>query len=88
MIPRYSKQEFGERGDAWYDRLVTPETEQQHRNAFILIDIETGDFEIDRDEIAASDRLLSRRPNAQVWMRRVGSRYAYRIGGFRKRGME
>ena len=32
------------------------------------------------DEIAASDRLLARRPDAQVWLRRVGSRYARRFG--------
>jgi hypothetical protein len=45
-----------------------------------LIDIETGDYEIDRDEIAASDRLFARRPDAQVWFRQVGSRYARRFG--------
>ncbi|MFY9820882.1 MAG: hypothetical protein WAM82_05835 [Thermoanaerobaculia bacterium] len=37
-------------------------------------------YEIDRDEIAASDRLLARHPNAQVWLRQVGSPYARRFG--------
>jgi hypothetical protein len=46
----------------------------------VLIDIETGNFEVDRDEIAASDRLLARHPDAQIWMRQVGSRYARRFG--------
>jgi hypothetical protein len=30
--------------------------------------------------MAASDRLLALVPNAQVWLRRVGSRYARRFG--------
>lgn len=32
------------------------------------------------DELAASDRLLTRSPDAQVWLVRIGSRYAYRFG--------
>jgi hypothetical protein len=43
-------------------------------------DIETEDYEIDRDEIAAPDRLFARRPGAQIWFRRVGPRYAHRFG--------
>jgi hypothetical protein len=33
---------------------------------------ENSQVEIDRDEIAASDRLFARRPDAQVWFRQVG----------------
>ena len=47
---------------------------------FVLIDIETGDYEVDAADITALHRLLARRPEAQVWMRRVGSRSAYRLG--------
>ena len=35
---------------------------------FVLIDIETGEYEVDEDEMAASDRLLARVPDAQVWI--------------------
>ncbi len=42
--------------------------------------IESGAYEIDADELAASDRLLARKPDAQMWLRRVGSRYAHRFG--------
>ena len=47
---------------------------------FVVIDIETRAYEIDMDELAASDRLLARHPEAQVWMRRIGSRYVRRFG--------
>jgi len=47
--------------------------------SFVVIDIETGAYEMDRPEVAASDRLLARHPDAQVWLRRIGSRYAHRL---------
>ncbi|HUG91640.1 MAG TPA: hypothetical protein VML55_12440 [Planctomycetaceae bacterium] len=46
----------------------------------MAIDIETGMFEIDDDDLAAAERLLQRRQDAQIWIERVGSDVAYRIG--------
>lgn len=77
--PRHSKAEFARRGDEIYDRDVSPQVQPADEGKFVVIDIETGAFEIDRDELAASDRLLARRLDAQVWTRRVGSRYARRF---------
>ena len=70
--PRYSKEEFARRGDEIYHRAIGPR-----------VDIETGAYEIDQDELAASDRLLARNLDnldVQVWTVRVGSRYARRLG--------
>ncbi|HEV7504058.1 MAG TPA: hypothetical protein VGS07_04035 [Thermoanaerobaculia bacterium] len=60
--PRYSKEEFARRGDKIYEREVLPRLTSEDEGKYALIDIETGDYEIDRDEIAASDRLFARRP--------------------------
>ncbi|MDE2822501.1 MAG: hypothetical protein OXK79_03240 [Chloroflexota bacterium] len=78
--PRYGKEEFARRGDAIHDRDVGPLVRPEDDGKFVVIDIETGAYEIDRDELAASDRLLARRFDAQTWTRRVGSRYARRLG--------
>ncbi len=78
--PRYSKEEFARRGDAIYERELPPMLEKGNEGKFVAIDIETGAYEIDADELAASDRLLARVPNAQVRLRRIGSRYARRFG--------
>ena len=78
--PRYSKEEFARRGDEIYERDIRPHGEAGNDGKFIVIDIETGAYEIDVDELVASDRLLARHPDAQVWLRRVGSRYARRFG--------
>lgn len=80
IVPRYSREEFALRGDEIYDREVLPHLGPEDEGKLVLIDIETGDYEVDRDEVAASDRLLARHPDAQVWMRQVGSRYARRFG--------
>ena len=78
--PRYSKEEFAQRGEAIYKRDIEPRVRDGERGSFVAIDIETGQYEIDADETAASDRLLARLPNAQTWLRRIGSPYIRRFG--------
>jgi hypothetical protein len=78
--PRYSKEEFARRGDEIYERDIRPKLKPEDKGKFVLIDIETGAYEIDTDELAASDRLLARYPEAQIWLIRAGSRYAHRFG--------
>ena len=82
--PRYSKEEFARRGDAIYGRDVSPHVGPDDEGKFVIIDIETGAYEIDRDELAASDRLLARRLDEKMWTRRIGSRYARRFGHSRR----
>ena len=77
---RYSKAEFARRGDEIYDRDISPHVGPADEGKFVVIDIETGEYEVDQDELAACDRLLARRLDAQMWTRRVGSRYARRFG--------
>ncbi len=78
--PRYSKEEFARRGDEIYDRVVAPRVKAEDEGKFVVIDIETEDFEVDADEIVASHRVRDRNPDAQMWLTKVGSRYAYRFG--------
>lgn len=78
--PRYSKEEFARRGDAIYEHELRPIVETGNEGKFVAIDIETGAYEVDSDELAASDRLLTRLPNAQIWLRRIGSRHTRRFG--------
>ena len=78
--PRYSKEEFAERGDAIYEREIEPNVIASDRGKFVAIDIETSAYEIDADEIQASDRLLARVPTAQTWLRQIGSPYVRRFG--------
>ena len=85
--PRYSKEEFARRGDEIYERDIRPHVEAGNEGKFVVIDLDTGAYEIDTDEMVASDRLLARHPDAQVWLTRVGSRYARRFGACCQRGV-
>jgi hypothetical protein len=78
--PRYSKEEFARRGDEMYERVVRPQLNDSDKGKFVALDIESGEYEIDTEDIHASRRLRMRMPNAQVWLVRVGFRSAYRFG--------
>ena len=78
---RYRKEEFARRGDAIYEYDVRPHLKAEHKGKFVAIDIETGDYEVNADELTAGDRLRKRLADAQIWMVRIGSRYVHRFGG-------
>jgi hypothetical protein len=78
---RYRKEEFARRGDAIYERDVRPHLKPADEGKFAAIDIDSGMYEIDADELKAGSRLLARIPQAQIWMVRIGHRSVHRIGG-------
>jgi hypothetical protein len=85
--PRYSKEEFARCGDEIYESQIKPQVEEGNHGKIVAIDLETGDFEVDQSEIAACDRLEARRPDAQIWIVRIGSRHVRRFGGRTKRSI-
>ena len=78
---RYSREEFARRGDAIFESDVRPHLKPEDDGKFVAIDIETGAYEIEVDELSACDRLRARVPDAQVWLVRAGSPYVHRFGG-------
>jgi hypothetical protein len=81
LEPHYSKEEFARRGQTIYERDIRPHLGAGDDGKFVAIDIETGAYELDRDDYTATERLLGRHPHAQIWLLRVGQRTAYRLGG-------
>ena len=79
--PRYSKEEYRQRGESLYENSIRAQVEPQHNGKFVAIDLETGDYEVDEDDYTAGERLLARHPDAQTWMMRAGHKTAYRMGG-------
>jgi hypothetical protein len=79
LQPRYSKDEFARRGQDLYEREVRPYLTADDDGKFVALDIETAAYELDRDDYKATERLLVRRPDAQIWLVRVGQPAAYRI---------
>jgi len=77
---RYSKEEFARRGNELYETQVRSQVEEGNHGKIVAIDIETGAFEVAKDSLTASDRLLQRYPEAQIWFVRIGHRAVHRIG--------
>jgi hypothetical protein len=78
--PRYSKEEFAQRGDALYETQIRDQVETGNHGKIVAIDIETGAFEVADDIVIASDHLLSKYPDAQTWFIRIGHRAVYHFG--------
>ena len=78
--PRYSKEEFAQRGDALYESEVRQQVEEGNHGRIVAIDIETGAFEVADDILPATDRLFDRFPDAQPWIVRIGHRVVHRFG--------
>ena len=78
--PRYSKEEFARRGQALYEQRVRPQVEEGNSGRIVAIDIETGEFEVADDPLAASDQLFARCPDAQPWLVRIGHQTVHRFG--------
>ena len=76
----YTIDEVCDRGEQIYEEQIKPLVEPQENGKFIVIDIESGDYEIDDEEIDASQRLKERRPNSIRFLARVGCKAAYHLG--------
>ena len=78
--PRYSKEEFAQRGDALYESQIRSQVEESNHGRIVAIDIETGDFELADDPRIATRQLYERLPDAQPWVIRIGYRAVRRFG--------
>ena len=84
MVPmsysNYTPQEIESRGEAIYVRQIRDKVNPKHKGKFVVIDIETGEYEVNEDDLAATKRLLTNFPNAVIYGLRIGFPTAYRIG--------
>jgi hypothetical protein len=79
---RLSGEEIGRRRQELYEQKLRHQVEtDENIGKQIIIDVETGDYEIDDDGLAASLRLLAKRPDAPLYGVRVGYEAAYSLGG-------
>jgi hypothetical protein len=70
--PCYSSEEIGERGQALSDEQIREKVEPQHNGDFLVLEIETGEYEVDMDSRAAFDRADAKRPGAPFYILRIG----------------
>lgn len=72
-------EDVARRGDAIYERL-RGRLEAENHGKFVAIDVDSGDYAVGETALAAASELRTRRPNAENWLVRIGSRTLHRIG--------
>ena len=81
--PRFSNEEIARRGKELYEgRLRSLIETEEDIGKIVSIDIETGDYHIDRDLLRSTDRLHAQHPGAAVWSERIGYDAVYVMRAF------
>ncbi|MXV73040.1 hypothetical protein F4Z99_02035 [Candidatus Poribacteria bacterium] len=75
-----SSEAIAPRGEEIYQQQIPDKVDPKHKGKFLVLDIETADYEIDAEDLVATDCLLAKPPNAIIYGVRVGFPAAYGIG--------
>src|SRR5437879_13085903 len=78
---QYTNEEIARIAHEIYRRDIRPQVMPQHKGKFLILDIETGDYEIDEDDLTAEERLRARRPDGVFFGIRIGYTSAYTLAG-------
>jgi hypothetical protein len=78
---KYTPEEIGRIGTEIYRRQLRSQVMPQHKGKFLILDIESGDYEIDADDTSAEERLRARRPAGVLFGLRLGYTSAYTLSG-------
>jgi hypothetical protein len=80
--PRYSNEEIVRRGEEIYDERLRELLEtEENVGKVVVIDIETGDYQLDDSPLEASHRVLDKHPGAAIYAIRIGYDAVYGFGG-------
>jgi hypothetical protein len=75
-----ARHEVVERGQRLYEEVIRPRVEPACTGQFVVLDADSGDYEVDADKLGALTRLTARRPQAVPYIVRVGRPAAVSLG--------
>ena len=76
----FSTDEIVARGQEIYEQQLRAKLEPQNIGKFLVIDIETGEYEMDEDDLVASLRASRKKPSGARFGMRIGSPTSGTIG--------
>jgi hypothetical protein len=76
-----ARSEIVRRGEEIYERDLRSQLEPASNGQFLVLDIDTGEYELDPDETLALQRAISKHPTGTRFIKRVGFSTAHRLGG-------
>jgi hypothetical protein len=81
VVKQYKLEEIQRIGTEIYRRDIRDQVMPQHKGKFLILDIESGDHEMDEDDLSAEEILRARRPDGILFGLRVGYKSAYTLAG-------
>lgn len=75
------RRNIASRGRKIYQQHIRHLVEPQEKGRFVVIDVNSGDYEVGDRDADATARLVARHPNAVTWAEQVGYAAPYHMGG-------
>ncbi len=79
-MSNHNPQEVVDRGVRFYEEAIRSRVEASNLGKFLVINTDTGEYEMDADDVIAAKRAKLRFPTAPLFSMRVGHSAAYRLG--------
>jgi hypothetical protein len=79
----YTSEELAARGRQIYDERIRDRVEPEHRGKYLVIDVETGEYEMDEDDVAVMKRAARKHPAEFLYGMRIGYPTMGRVGARR-----
>jgi hypothetical protein len=84
-----SREEVARRAKQLYESNIRQQVEvDENIGKMVIIDIETGDYEVDENGLHAADYLSEKHPNARLFGIKIGYNVAASFGGVMERIVE
>ena len=76
-----TQEEIARIAEERYRREIRDKVMPQHNGKFLTLDIESGDYEIDEDDLTGEKKLRARHPDGIFFGFRIGYKEAYALSG-------
>ncbi len=80
-VRSYTLEEIAQRGHEIYSRDIRDVVMPDNKGRFLILDIPSGDYEMDDDDLSAEELLRSRCPSGIFFGLRIGYTSAYTLDG-------
>ena len=81
-MPQYTAEEAKQKANLWYEEKLRAQVETpENFSKVLVIDVETGDYEVAKDTMEAYQRLRIKQPEGFFFFRRIGFPTHAKMGG-------
>jgi len=80
LVQPSDRHDVVKRGQRLYEAIIRPRVEPARAGQFVVLDVESGEYEVDSSKLTALNRLLARQPQAVPHIVRAGRPTAVTLG--------